>query len=131
YAQALERRWNKDEILEAYLNLVPFRGELVGVDALSRVLFQKHASGLDARESAIAAVMLRGPNVSVAMLARRACALLRQTRGHADCSDMRLFVEAALRNRAAPRFDRRDLAPHFARWVLSEAQPRPGQSVST
>src|SRR5690606_14110722 len=29
YAQALERRWTKDQILEAYLNLAPFRGELV------------------------------------------------------------------------------------------------------
>src|SRR3546814_15945797 len=51
YAQALERRWSKQQVLEAYLNLVPFRGEIIGVDALSRVLFQKHASGLDARDS--------------------------------------------------------------------------------
>src|SRR5690606_23303376 len=29
-AQVLERRWRKDQILEAYLNLVPFRGEVVG-----------------------------------------------------------------------------------------------------
>ncbi len=33
-AQRLDQRWRKDEILEAYLNLVPFRGELVGIDAL-------------------------------------------------------------------------------------------------
>jgi len=31
--QGLERGWRKDQILEAYLNLVPFRGELVGIDA--------------------------------------------------------------------------------------------------
>jgi penicillin-binding protein 1C len=30
-AQVLDRRWRKDQILEAYLNLVPFRGELVGM----------------------------------------------------------------------------------------------------
>src|SRR5690606_167672 len=98
YAQALERRWTKDQILEAYLNLAPFRGELVGVDALARVLFQKHAGGLDARESAVAAAMLRGPNVSSDVLAQRACALLRRTRDKADCLDMKLFVEARLRN---------------------------------
>ena len=28
----LETRWRKDQILEAYLNLVPFRGELVGIE---------------------------------------------------------------------------------------------------
>ena len=38
-AEVLDRRWRKDQILEAYLNLVPFRGELVGIDALSRTLF--------------------------------------------------------------------------------------------
>ncbi|MFC2537145.1 MAG: biosynthetic peptidoglycan transglycosylase, partial [Lautropia mirabilis] len=34
-ARELETRWRKDQILEAYLNLVPFRGEIVGIDALS------------------------------------------------------------------------------------------------
>ena len=31
--QWLEQRWRKDQILEVYLNLVPFRGEMVGIDA--------------------------------------------------------------------------------------------------
>nr|MBP8229778.1 transglycosylase domain-containing protein [Xylophilus sp.] len=64
-AQVLERSWRKDEILEAYLNLVPFRGELVGIDALSRTLFGKAAHGLDAREAAVAAALVRGPNANV------------------------------------------------------------------
>ena len=33
-AQVLDRRWRKDQILEAYLNLVPFRGEIVGIYGL-------------------------------------------------------------------------------------------------
>ena len=37
----LEKRWKKDEILEAYLNLAGFRGEMVGVAAMSRGLFGK------------------------------------------------------------------------------------------
>jgi hypothetical protein len=63
-AQVLERRWRKDQILEAYLNLVPFRGELVGIDALSRTLFGKAAHGLDAREAAVAAALVRAPNAA-------------------------------------------------------------------
>ncbi|MBG6076355.1 membrane carboxypeptidase/penicillin-binding protein PbpC [Polaromonas sp. CG_9.11] len=58
-AQVLEQRWCKDQILEAYLNLVPFRGELVGIDALSRTLFGKAAHGLDEREAALAAALQR------------------------------------------------------------------------
>lgn len=46
-ASKLEASWKKSEILEAYLNSVGFRGELVGIDALSATLFGKHASGLD------------------------------------------------------------------------------------
>src|SRR5690606_2858447 len=34
-ARQLEQTWSKPDILEAYLNLAAFRGELVGVDALS------------------------------------------------------------------------------------------------
>ena len=44
-ASRLEASWKKSEILEAYLNSVPFRGEIVGIDALSQTLFAKHASG--------------------------------------------------------------------------------------
>lgn len=35
-AQALEARWTKEQILEAYLNLAPFRGDLQGVHAAAR-----------------------------------------------------------------------------------------------
>ncbi len=34
-ATRLEAAWKKSEILEAYLNAVPFRGEIVGIDALA------------------------------------------------------------------------------------------------
>jgi penicillin-binding protein 1C len=47
-AAQLERSWTKSQILEAYLNSVPFRGEVVGINALSQTLFGKHPSGLDA-----------------------------------------------------------------------------------
>ncbi|WP_043440745.1 transglycosylase domain-containing protein, partial [Cupriavidus sp. HPC(L)] len=40
-AARLERGWSKSQILEAYLNLVPLRGELVGLSALSQGLFGK------------------------------------------------------------------------------------------
>jgi len=130
-AQAIERRWGKDQILEAYLNLVPFRGELIGVDALSRVMFQKHASGLDARESALAAVMLRGPNVAIKQLAARTCSLLIQLRDTADCIGLDLFVASKLKNLSQPLYDRDELAPHFSRWIVDEYHPHAGQSVST
>jgi penicillin-binding protein 1C len=45
-AQALEARWTKEQILEAYLNLAPFRGDLQGVHAAARALFGKSPTEL-------------------------------------------------------------------------------------
>ncbi len=135
-AQVLERRWRKDQILEAYLNLVPFRGELVGIDALSRTLFGKAPHGLDDREAAVAAALVRAPNAQPAAVARRACGVLRTmgagpgTPGKGaedkkaprpeDCDALDLFVAAALQRRdyAASEGD----APHFARHLLSRTE---------
>ncbi|WP_368641707.1 penicillin-binding protein 1C [Castellaniella ginsengisoli] len=119
-ARALEARWSKSEILEAYLNLAAWRGELVGVDALSRVLFQKHASGLTLREAALAAVLLRGPNAPVPALVQRGCALLQALGRPGECQGLRDFTQAALSRTREVRFDAPALAPHWAR-VLWDA----------
>ena len=124
-AQVLERRWRKDQILEAYLNLVPFRSELVGIDALSRTLFGKAAHGLDDREAAVAAALVRAPNARPALVAQRACGVLRDMQqrpgngaARVDCDALDLFTTAALQRRA---FDASDgVAPHFARYLLRQ-----------
>ena len=120
-AQVLDRRWRKDQILEAYLNLVPFRGEIVGIDALARTLFGKAAHGLDEREAAVAAALVRAPNARPALVARRACGVLREMQRRADCDALDLFTTAALQRRA---FDASEgIAPHFARQLLRRAAP--------
>jgi penicillin-binding protein 1C len=120
-AQVLEARWRKDQILEAYLNLVPFRGEVVGIDALSRTLFGKAAHGLDEREAAIAAALVRAPNAKAAQVTQRACGVLKvmQAPAKADCEGLDLFATAALQRKA---FDATEgVAPHLARQVLRQA----------
>ena len=120
-ATLLERSWRKDQILEAYLNLVPFRGELVGIDALSRTLFGKAAHGLDAREAAVAAALVRGPNAKVQQVTQRACGVLAQMQNaqRADCDALDMFATAALQRRA---FDASEgIAPHAARQALAGA----------
>ncbi|KQM68360.1 penicillin-binding protein 1C [Xylophilus sp. Leaf220] len=117
-AQQLERGWRKDQILEAYLNLVPFRGELVGIDALSRTLFGKAAHGLDAREAAVAAALVRAPNATPAAVARRACAVLAEMEPgpKPDCIGIDLFAQAALQRRGYDASE--GIAPHLARVVV-------------
>ncbi len=123
-AQALEQHWRKDQILEAYLNLVPFRGELVGIDALSRTLFGKAAHGLDEREAAVASALVRAPNAGAGPVAQRACAVLRlmQAPARADCEGLDLFATAALQRRS---FDASEgMAPHAARQLVGAGQTR-------
>ena len=71
-AKRLEGAWSKSQILEAYLNRVAWRGEVVGVNALSQTLFGKWPSGLDQQEAAIATALLRGPNAPSETVAQRA-----------------------------------------------------------
>ena len=121
-ALRIERTWSKDQILEAWLNLVPFRGEQVGVAAMSQALFQKAPSGLNAEESAIAAALLRAPNAQPAVVGQRACGVLKAL-GRADaCATAQGFAELMLARASSASTASADpdehLAPHFARQVL-------------
>lgn len=113
-AQQLESSWTKAQILEAYLNHVPLRGELVGVAAASQVLFGKVASGLDHTEAAVLAAMVRGPNAHAAALERRACEVLRQQR--LSCAPLAITISQALARRpGALRHEGGEaIAPHLA-----------------
>ncbi|WP_092354386.1 penicillin-binding protein 1C [Collimonas sp. OK242] len=129
-AQQLERNWRKDQILEAYLNLVSFRGELVGIHALSRVLFGKHPSGLSQREAAIAVALIRGPNATPARVAERACRILQEQHAAQECKGLEDFTLLALvrtgsNSEVIVTTSAPQLAPHLARKLLRT----PGQAV--
>ncbi len=151
-AQRLEASWGKDQILEAYLNLVPFRGETVGVDALSRTVFGKAAHGLDEREAAVTAALVRAPNAAAARVAQRACGVLQAMApatgtvpkgtparppvpttaavGPAgNCAGLDLFVAAALQRRDYAASE--GIAPHLARRLLAGAGTPPPRRITT
>lgn len=122
-AWQLESAWSKPQILEAYLNLAAFRGELRGVEAVSRVMFAKHPHGLNPRESAVAAALLRGPNAAPGLVVSRACALLREMAQGDTCEGLASDVRRWLGSTARPAADAPQLAPHFARWAASMQGP--------
>ncbi|WP_373323693.1 penicillin-binding protein 1C [Pandoraea communis] len=129
----LEQRWRKDQILEAYLNLVPFRGELVGISAVSQTLFGKLPIGLDARESALAVALLRAPNAAVSRVAQRACGILRDMGQATDCNGLDGYAQLVF-SRPANVMTTRDavnLAPHFARRVFSASRPPAGTHITS
>lgn len=85
----LELHYSKDEILEAYLNLAPFGGNVEGVAAASRVYFGKGPERLTAEEAGTLSVIPQSP-------ARRTPVLV------AAAFHAPHFVEAALRDYPEP-----------------------------
>ncbi len=116
-ALALERRWSKDEILEAYLNLATFRGELQGVEAASRGLFDREPDGLGDIEAALLAGLLPAPNAPVDAVIARACRLALRLRAVPPCAEIAASAEAALHSLPSVRPEVA-LAPHVATRLL-------------
>jgi penicillin-binding protein 1C len=125
----IEEGWSKEEILEAYLNLVTFRGELQGIAAASRGLFGKDPHGLDRSESLILASLIRSPNASFEEVSRRT-SHLNQTVGwqigdeEVDSKLQQVFLGP---NSLWPRVD---LAPHVSRHLF-KGKPRGCTIAST
>ncbi len=126
-AESLEKHWGKAEILEAYLNLAPFRGELSGIDAAARGLFDKRPAGLNDNEALILAALIRSPNAKPAVVARRACALAKVT---SACSAIKARTFNALSGRY-PILPAADLAPHLARRLLQAQRTETHPANST
>jgi len=57
----LEKKFSKDEILDSYLNLVPYGSNAYGVEAASQIYFAKSAKDLSLAESAYLASLPKAP----------------------------------------------------------------------
>ncbi|MCS6712128.1 transglycosylase domain-containing protein [Brachybacterium sp. EF45031] len=61
-AISLEKKWSKDEILNAYLNVAQFGPSQYGVETAARHYFSKNAKDLNPGEAALLAGVTNGPN---------------------------------------------------------------------
>lgn len=118
---ALEDRWRKDDILEAYLNLAGFRGEAQGIGAAALALFGKTPATLSRDDAVLIAALLPDPGAPVDAVARRACRL-----APARCHTLRPQAVAMLAAQRQLALDP-GLAPHLAVKLLT----KPGMRVTT
>jgi 1A family penicillin-binding protein len=58
----LERRYSKDEILEFYLNQIPFGSNVYGIESAANTYFNKSAKELSLSESALLVSLLPAPS---------------------------------------------------------------------
>ncbi len=61
-ALELERRYSKDEILNFYLNQIPYGFNAYGIEAAAQTYFSKHAADLTLAEAAVLAALPRAPS---------------------------------------------------------------------
>lgn len=132
-AHALDAHWTKHEILEAYFNLLGFRGELQGIGATSQVLAGKAPSGLTLQESLVLAALLPAPRASLERVVTRACSRAAARHLTTDCDSIRDTAVALLSQNALAASSTKDrstavhLSPHLARTLLKH----PGQRLRT
>jgi penicillin-binding protein 1C len=125
YALSLERHWTKAQILEAYLNLLDYRGELQGISAAATRLAGKTPAGLALPDSLVLAALLPQPAADADQLAARACARARARQLAIDCAMLSEAARTLLGRNARPDADH--LAPQLAQRLLR----RPGERVAT
>lgn len=118
-AREIEQHWTKNEILEAYLNLVTFRGEYMGVSAASRGLFGMDPHGLDRTQSLVLAALLRAPNAGGPVLESRALNLNRRLQWSVPEPPVRETVLEIILGIDRTQ-KRASLAPHAARLLLKD-----------
>lgn len=124
-ARELERTWSKQQIIEAYLNRVNFRGELAGINAAAQGLFGESPSTLDKAEASILAALLRGPNAKPAVVARRACGVVKKlATPRPTCAEITSLTDTTLATSAHIDFGEH-LAPQLAQRFLHT----PGERV--
>jgi penicillin-binding protein 1C len=101
-ARELEAQWSKAEILEAYLNLISFRGDLQGIGAASQALYGKSPAGINRNEGLLLAALLPSPTAPAAKVAQRACVLIAAGFAEADCQAIKDIALTQLSRRLAP-----------------------------
>jgi penicillin-binding protein 1C len=129
----LEARYSKSAILEAYLNLTPYGGNVEGIGAASLVHFGKLPARLSLPEALSLVLLPQNPNQRVQAMRNRApeFARLREALGRRlvarwpSAGDGRLVALGA----ATRKDDLPFLAPHFTEQVL--AGHVAGSSVKT
>jgi penicillin-binding protein 1C len=145
-ALQLEASYSKDDILEAYLNLAPYGGNIEGVGAASLIYFDKPASALTLPETLTLAVLPQAPTrrgrlrrdatqgdsyAGAGLSAARARLYARWKAEHGSdaAQDASMALPITLRTPRGLPF----AAPHFVEQVLGERflHPQAGPRIDT
>ena len=133
----LERHYSKAEILEAYLNLAPYGGNIEGIGTAALVYFDKPASQLSLPEAMALSVIPQNPSrrnpqttVGYAEMMRardRLLGLWQKQFAMTEQDSARFDLPLALRSSRKMPF----LAPHFVQTALQDRPNHEGRLTTT
>ncbi len=134
-ALKIEAVYTKDEILETYLNTVPFLYNAFGIEMAARTYFDKSASQLDVLESATLIGMLKGtsyynPVSNPERALQRRNLVLAQMASHGKLDAAKLQVLAArplkldFERQSEPVGPAPHVAMHLRKWLIEWADRR-------
>lgn len=125
-ALKIEAVYSKDEILETYLNTVPFLYNAFGIEMAARTYFDKSANELDVLESATLIGMLKGTsyynpvqNPERAVQRRNLVLAQMAKNGHLTSFRVEVLSKRPLRLDFERQVEPLGLAPHVAQYLRS------------
>ena len=134
-ALKMTRALTKEQVLELYLNQVPFGGQLYGVEEASMTFFGKRASDLSIPEAAYLAAMLPAPTrlspygTHQDQLAARKDLVLNKMFEHGYLTESERDEAQAAQVSFVPRRDSSIAAPHFVFYVQQYLDDKYGEEA--
>lgn len=134
-ALKLEQTYSKEQILEAYLNNIPYGGTLYGIEAASEAYFGVPAKDLTTAEGAYLAAMIPAPSYYSPYGAHRAELDARKNFVLEKMHTLGFIDEAAYAKAAAeyvsfsPTGQNSIIAPHFVFYILDQLETAYGPSA--
>ncbi len=125
----LEQVYSKDQILQIYLNEMPFGGTLYGVEAASETFFGKSAKDVSVAEGAYLAALLQAPSYYSPYGTHRAALDDRKNLVLSRMKELELITpeqyDAAMQEKVAfsPQGAKSSIiAPHFVFYILNQLE---------
>jgi len=134
-AMRLEQRYTKDEILNLYLNQVPYGSNTYGVEAASQTFFKKHASELSISEAALLAALPQSPSyyspwgTHLNELEKRWLFVLKRMRELGYIDEGQLSEASESFPEIAPQPEEGIQAPHFVIFIQDYLREKYGEDA--
>ena len=133
-SQRLENRFSKNEILQMYLNEIPYGSNAYGVEAASQKYFAKHVQELTLPEAATLAAMIQtpsryspyGPNKSLLLGRKDYVLTLMAQQGYISAEERDAAKKTEIKFKEP---DNNITAPHFVMYIKDILAERYGEKM--